>query len=328
MKVPGTQLVFILFMISFSIAGCLEDDDNGKDGSVPSVIQAPVWMPGNYWIYYFTTQDDTDIATRMVVAPDDGTNYLVGTASAEEARRHAVLNYNPLLGRVELNNFSVYEEGEPQPLFMFPLEKGKSWSFSFLDVEGWQASVESIEKVNIPAMGETVIVNIHAEAPGGEVMDYSFDMAAGWVHLMRARDNTGGIIVNMTLISYGSGFSGEVHFMRGLDLFDEEYSSSAGSPVVDVYDTFLDSGHPDHGDFDTLVIYLNIRIGGSSGGFFSLKDHASNEVFLRTFSSNENTNELHEVEDEAGEYEINVNLDGNCDLRIRIAGGIWDTWTV
>jgi len=318
----------ILALILTGISGCLDEENGSDDKDLPSTVQAPVWEVGKYWVYAFTTPDEEDIATRMVVAPDDGTNHLVGAASAEEARRHAILNYNPILGRVELNNFSVYENGEPQPLFMFPLQKGNSWSFSFLGVENWQATVVSIEKADIPSMGEPIIVSIHADAPGGEIMDYSYDMNAGWVHLMRATDAQGETIVNMTLTSYGTGHSGQVYFMRGANHFDERYSSSPGSPVVDVYDTFVDSGHPDHGDFDTLVIYLNYRIGESSGGSLSIKDHASNEVYSRIWSSQGEDNDLDDIEDEAGEYSVTVNLDGSCDLRVRIAGGIMYSWDV
>lgn len=320
--------MLILLLILSGIAGCLDDEGSDNDDDVPSTIQAPVWETGKYWVYAFTTPDETDIATRLVVAPDDGVNHQIGAASEEEARRHAVLNYNPLLGRVEMNNFSVYENGEPQPLFQFPLKRGNTWSFSFLGVENWLARVESIESTFIPATGDTIIVDIHAEAPGGEVMDYSFDVSAGWVHLIRARDSSGTMIVNMTLVSHGTGYSGQVHFMRGLNLFDETYSSSPASPVVDAYDTYLDSGHPDHGDFDTLVIYMNILIGESSGGSLSIKDHASDEAFVRPFSSSENTNELREIEDQAGEYSVTVNLQGSCELRVRIAGGIMYTWDV
>ena len=322
--------LMILLLLFTGITGCLDDEGSNGDDNVPSSIPAPVWETGKFWVYAFTPPDATDVASRLGVGPDsdDGINHQIGVADPEEARRHAILNYNPLLGRVEKNNFSVYENGEPQPIFQFPLKVGNTWSFTFLEVEGWQARVESIEKTNIPATGDTVIVDIHAEAPGGEIMDYSFDMAAGWVHLIRAKDASGNMMVNMTLVSHGTGYSGQIHFMRGLNLFDESYSSSGASPVGDAYSTFLDSGHPDHGDFDTLVIYLNIHIGEGSGGSLSIKDHASDEVFIRTYSSAEDRNELADIEDQAGEYSVTVNLDGNCDLRVRIAGGIMYTWDV
>lgn len=321
-KMP--QLILILVLVLSGLTGCMEEESGDDNDDVPSSVSAPVWTVGKFWVYAFTTPDETDLVTRMVVAPDDGTNHNVGAASPEEARRHAILNYNPLLGRVELGNFSVYENGEPQKLFDFPLRVGNTWAFSFLGVEGWQATVQSIQEATIPAMGETVLVNIRAQGPGGEVMEYSFDVAAGWVHLMRAWTSTGDTIVNMTLVSHGSGHSGTVSFMRGLNLYDETYSA----PAVDVYDTFLDSGHPDHGDFDTLVIYLNYRIGGGSSGSLSIKDNGASEVYTSTWTAEETDNDLDDIADESGEYSVTVNLEGSCDLRVRIAGGIMYTWDV
>ena len=319
------QLIIVLALVLSGFAGCLEEESgNDDDDNVPSSIPAPLWEVGKFWVYAFATPDETDIAARMVVAPDDGTNHLIGAASAEEARRHAILNYNPLLGRVELGNFSVYENGEPQSLFLFPLSVGNTWTFNFLEVEGWQASVESIRKASIPAMGDTILVNIRATAPGGETMEYSFDVTAGWVHLMRAWTASGDTIVNMTLVSHGSGHSGTVYFMRGYNHFDETYSA----PAVDVYDTFLDSGHPDHGAFDTLVIYLNYRIGSGSSGSMTLKDNEAAEAYTKTWTAEETDNQLDSVVDHSGEYSVTVNLEGSCDLRVRIAGGIMYSWDV
>ncbi len=155
-------------------------------------------------------------------------------------------------------------------------------------------------------------------------MEYSFDLAAGWIHLMRAWTPSGDTLVNMTLVSHGSGHTGTVYFMRGYNHFDEVYSS----PAVDVYDTFLDSGHPDHADFDTLVIYLNYRIGGGSSGSLSVKDNTATEAFSKTWTAEETDNHLAAIADQSGEYSVTVNLEGSCDLRVRIAGGIMYSWDV
>ena len=326
MKNRLLPMLLILSIFIPALTGCIDDDDD--EDSVPSTIHAPVWEPGKFWIYVFSTPDEMDIATRMVVAPDDGTNHLVGAADPNDARLHGVLNYNPLLGRIRMEDFGVYEKGVPQPLFTFPMKKGTTWNFSFLDVDGWEAKVESIKKADIPASGKTIIVGIHAEAPGGEVMDYSFDTSAGWVHLMRARDSQGNPMVNMTLVSHGSGYSGEVYFIRGRDLYDEDYSSTPASPLVDVYDTFLDEGHPKYGDFDRLIIYLNVRTKENSGGSLTLRDHESTAAYHFVITPERNGNHIDDIPDESGNWTLVVNLDGNSYLRIRVAGGIWDTWEV
>lgn len=318
--------IFIILLLA-AAPGCLDDDDD-DDAKVPASIPAPKWEVGMFWVYAFTTPDETDLVTRMVVAPDDGENHLVGTPSEEEARRHGVLNYNPLLGRVRLGSFSVYEAGVPQPLFLFPLTRDARWTFSFLGVSGWQARVESITRTVIPATGETVIVAIRAEGPGGEVMEYSFDTSAGWVHLMRARHADGTVMVNMTLVSHGSGFSGTAYFIRGYDLFDHEYASTPLNPVVSVYDSFLDAGHPRHGAFDRLIIFLNANVQSNSGGTLALRDHASTTAWLKTIGPNTRGTSLDDIPNVSGNWTLEVNLEGNTHVRLRVAGGIWYQWDV
>ncbi len=319
------SLTIAIFLLLTILSGCIENDDD-DDEDTPSSIPAPVWNPGKYWVYTFTTQDEMDLVNRMVVAQDDGENHLVGTADENHARLHGVLNYNPLLGRVRLNDYAVYEKGEPQPLFMFPLTKTSSWSFAFLDVDLWEARVASIESADIPGRGDTVLVNIHAESPEGDLMDYSFDTAAGWVYMMRASKADGEVIVNMTLVSHGSGHTGQVFFVRGRDLYDGDFSSPP--PVVEAHDTFLDSGHPSYGDFDRLIIYLNVISGGGSAGSLSLRDHESNLGWHFIVNEDSNGNHITDIPDESGNWTLEVNLEGNTYVRIRVAGGIWYTWDV
>ena len=53
---------------------------------------------------------------RLVVATtdveEDGTAYMLAISSIGEARRHAVLNHNPFLGRITHEHLSPFENGE------------------------------------------------------------------------------------------------------------------------------------------------------------------------------------------------------------------------
>ena len=90
-------LAFSVILLGTSFGGCLGDrliSDDGDDVS----ISAPVWNKGYYWEYGIKTSD-IEISTTMIVAIDDDSNdYYIGTASLIDAKRHAVLNYNPALG--------------------------------------------------------------------------------------------------------------------------------------------------------------------------------------------------------------------------------------
>ena len=70
---------------------------------------------GDWWLYTFSTPDYSDDTARLVVAStseEDGTAYMLAISSLTEARRHAVLNHNPFLGRITHSDL-VLSKTEP-----------------------------------------------------------------------------------------------------------------------------------------------------------------------------------------------------------------------
>jgi len=318
--------IFLLFL-ALAMAGCL--DSNGDDDDVPSTVEKPDWLPGRNWVYTFQTPEFDQLASTLVVAPDDGTNHQVGISTITDARRHAVLNFNPILGRVKMDDMAIYEKGEPQILFSFPLKKDSSWSFSLLDVEGFDAVVTDFDSADLPGTGKTTLVSVEAVAPTGEMLLYVYDTEAGWLRSLEFVDSQGEVALEMTLVSFGEGFSGEVYFVRGKDLYDEEYTSTAGSPVLEVYDSFVDSGHENYGDFDNLIYFLEVDSTGGGSGSVNLKDHTEESGLFRPFGSGSTISDLGTVPSSSGNWTVEINLEGNVGIfRMRIAGGLEYSWTV
>ena len=325
------SLIIILFLLISGMAGCIDFGDDGGDGSVPSTVHKPDWLPGRYWTYSFSTLEFDELSSKLVVAPDDGTNHLIGISTLLDARRHAVLNFNPILGRVKMDDMAIYEKGEPQLLFAFPLKKDSSWSFSLLDVEGFNAMVTDIGSADLPGTGKTTLVSVEAVAPSGEMLLYVYDTEAGWLRSLEFMDSFGVTNLKMTLVSlvsFGGDFSGEVYFVRGKDLYDGEHSSTAGSPVVEVYDSFVDSGHENYGDFDNLIYFLEVETGGGASGSVNLKDHTEESGLFRSFGPDSTISDLGTVPSSSGNWTVEINLEGNTYFRMRIAGGIEYIWNV
>ena len=295
---------------------------------IPSEISTPNWEYGKYWTYSFKTPEIEDVISRIVVASDDGTDYLIGVASRLDAQRHAVLNYNPMLVRITMENFSIYEKGIPQPLFSFPLRKNTQWTFSMFDVEEFKARVVSIRTFDLPISGQTTLVNIEATASSGESLTYSYDTSAKWIHSLVFEDSSGNVLLDMKLISYGLGFVGEVYFVRATDLFSDVYNSKRGSPAIDLYNSFLDQGHPNWGDWDYLVYYYEVITEENSGGTLTVADPLSKEAMKRVFGPNTFESTLGTIPSESGEWKVTIALGGDSYLRLRIAGGIEYIWTV
>jgi hypothetical protein len=321
--------IVLLLALSFMAGYYLSSTDvlDWQDGT-PDSVKQPEWEVGQYWVYAFTTPDVENTIAKIVVTETDAENYHLGISSRLDAQRHAVLNYNPMLGRITKENLGLYEEGVPQTVLLFPLEKGKTWRFTMMGMEGLDTKVTSIEKTKIPGEDETVIVDIRAEGSGGEVLKYSYDTSAEWFRSMVLTTSAGDELLRMTLISYGTGYRGEAYFIRGLDLYDRSFSSSTGSPEVDLYDTFIDQGHPQWGPFDSLIYFYSVKTGGGSNGVMTIRDHSTTTTVRKEFQSGVEENGFGSINSNAGEWGVTVILRGGCDLKLMIAGGIEYSWTI
>ena len=151
------------------MSGCLGGgfSNNTEDISMSS----PIWIKSDFWEYSVKTSN-LEISTTMVVSiDDDATDYYVGAGSLEDAKRHAVLNHNPALGRVQISDFAVYENNEPQKIIDFPLKTSKSWSFSLYGENEFVASVLEIENG---------LAEISAVSDSGARISYIFSQEARW----------------------------------------------------------------------------------------------------------------------------------------------------
>ena len=156
----------VMLILIMPLTGCTGITSGITGSSDDEEISVPTWEIGDYWLYTFSTPDYSDDTTRLVVATTDieeqGTAYMLAISSIGEARRHAVLNHNPFLGRITHEGLSPFENGEAKNVLDFPLTKNKAWSFSLFDNE-WNAVVSSID---------SSIASIRATANDGSTIDY------------------------------------------------------------------------------------------------------------------------------------------------------------
>ena len=159
-------LVALFWGSTFS--GCLDSDLFSNNDE--KIIVAPTWTKGDFWQYSVKTQN-MEISTTMVVSiDDDATDYYVGAGSLEDAKRHAVLNHNPALGRVQISNFAVYENNVPQNIIDFPLKSDKSWSFNL-----YGEDFVAIVLTNI--RDENTDIEISATSNSGATILYHYDLS-------------------------------------------------------------------------------------------------------------------------------------------------------
>ena len=318
MKVRGVLALILLIVTSFG--GCIGGSEEGE-GATEGQLAVPTWEVGDWWLYTFSTPDFSDDTARLVVAStdeEDATANMLAISSLTEARRHAVLNHNPFLGRITHSDLSPFENGEPQQVLKFPLEEGGSWTFTLFSIE-WSALVLDHYDSSISIM---------ATSSDGSRLDYIYDSEVGFFSEFIWKDPNGTENLRMRLSDMGEGHSGDVYFVRGGDLFSETYVDPGTDFVF--RDTFLVSDHPSDGGWDEMIYFLDAECGSGSTISLTLRDHMSVSALERVWlpgSSEMGT--LGTISYPSEEYTLTATFSGgSAYLRLIIAGGITESWSL
>ncbi len=308
-------------MLSLSMAGCLEGpsiSSNGMGDTTEAELALPVWEVGDQWLYTFTTPQFGEDSARLVVAEvdEDEGLYRVGISNEREAQRHAVINHNPFLGRITMDGLSVYEQGTAQPVFNFPWEEDSIWTFTLFG-QAWSASTVSIYNG---------VVNVVAQSDEQHRLTYAFSGRQGFLSSLVWTDDGSVEQLRMTLTQSKSGYEGDVYFYQARDLLDSLYEENDN----DIYDSFLDSGHPDGEDWDVLVWYLDVDIAAGGSGTLTMKDHQGASPLTRAWGSGATEKgAIGTIPSLSGDYSLTVTLRGQASsLHLKVAGAIVTQWTL
>ena len=310
----------VILFFSTMLSGCTALENNTNSNS-DNVIDVPTWEIGENWLYTFTTPEYSDDTAKLVVASDneeEGTAYMLTISSLTEARRHAVLNHNPFLGRMTHSDLSTYENGVPQLVMDFPLELSKSWTYTLFDME-WNANVISIDQ-NIAV--------IQASSDEGSKLIYSYDAEIEFFRMFTWTDNENIEQLKMMFVEKGDIYSGDVYFVRGGDLYSNTWQSNG--PDIEIEDSFLVSNHPNDGEWDEMIYFLDAECGsGSSSITLTLRDHLSATALFRAYGpGSSELGTLGTIPYPTEEYTLTATLTGDSMLRLIFAGGITQSWTL
>jgi len=305
-------------LMATALSGC-----SGISGIVggSDSVEVPTWEVGDWWLYTFSTPDYTDDTARLVVASvseENNTSYMLAISSLTEARRHAVLNHNPFLGRMTQEDLSAYENDEAQTVMDFPLEEDKTWGFTLFSLE-WSASVWSIS-------GNSVTIG--ANADDGSHLEYVYDGDVGFFSTFVWTDSSGVQQMRMMLADSGEGHSGDVYFVRGGDLYSDVWEDTG--PDIEVRDTFFVSDHPSDGEWDEMIYFLDAECGGGSSTIsLTLRDHGSLSALERIWGPGASeSGTLGTIPYPSEEYTLTATFTGDTYLRLKIAGGITTSWSL
>ena len=319
-RLKAPFLVLLLLCTSV-LAGCVSDSESAQeaDTTTDDQKQLPVWEVGDNWLYTFITPQFGEDSARLVVADvrtDDGL-FMLGISSEGEAQRHAVINHNPFLGRVTMDGLSVYENGDPQPVFNFPWMVGNSWDFRLLG-QDWTATTNNIYNGD---------VTVSATSTEDHELSYVFSGSQGFIKSLLWTDNEGIDHLEMNLNQKKTGYTGDVFFYRAGDIHDNLYEEND----QEIYDTFLDDGYSPNEVWDTLVWYLDVEISQQGGsGSLSIKDHQGASPLTRAWGAGSTEKgSFGTIPSNSGDHSITVTVRGQDSfVHLKVAGALVRSWTL
>ena len=314
-------LLVLLLLCTSVLAGCVSDSESAQeaDTTTDDQKQLPVWEVGDNWLYTFITPQFGEDSARLVVADvrtDDGL-FMLGISSEGEAQRHAVINHNPFLGRVTMDGLSVYENGDPQPVFNFPWMVGNSWDFRLLG-QDWTAPTDNIYNGD---------VTVSASSTEDHELSYVFSGSQGFIKSLLWTDNEGIDHLEMNLNQKKTGYTGDVFFYRAGDIHDNLYEEND----QEIYDTFLDDGYSPNEVWDTLVWYLDVEISQQGGsGSLSIKDHQGASPLTRAWGAGATEKgSFGTIPSNSGDHSITVTVRGQDSfVHLKVAGALVRSWTL
>ena len=310
--------LLMLLVLGGLWTGCLsDDDDEQKMETAP--IETPQWVIGQWWLYTIVTPEFSDEAVRLVVADDqteNATAYVITTAEIAQARRHAVLNHNPFLGRILKDNLSTFENGAPQSVLSFPLIEGAAWDFTLFSTQ-WNATVRSVDLTSKTA-------DINAVAADGASLFYRYDADVGWFQSLTWTDAGGIEQVKMSYADGGLNHTGEVYFIRAGDLYAGEWDG----PDIEVRETLLVGSHPRDGDWDDVIYFLDAECQGGTITF-SLRDNSALSGAEGSWGPGESEyGTIGVIPSPSDEYLLALSMTGSSHFRLLIAGAVLETYSL
>ena len=165
-----------------------------------------------------------------------------------------------------------------------------------------------------------------ATSSDGSRLDYVFNSESGFFSSFIWKDNTGLELLRMMLSDSGTGHSGDVYFVRGGDLFSNIWEDTGND--AELRDTFLVNDHPNDGEWDEMIYFLDAESGSGSSITMTLRDHMSVSVLERFWGPGASEmGTLGTIPYPSGEYTFTATFTGGSTyLRVRIAGGITESW--
>lgn len=190
---------------------------------------APVWNVGDWWEYDIAYTSGESFTSKVVVAADDGTNYLLTSDNRDLVARASFTHY-PTFGPVTKADLKHKIHGADVSFLQFPV-KNASYEMPFRqDTFAMTTSLATLETGRGPVEGFATTMR--------NVADGRIRISHGWspeakyfTNLTFDFDGTAPIDVTFTLKDWGSNFTGTLPVLEFTDLVDRIFPVVPLPPV-------------------------------------------------------------------------------------------------
>ena len=308
MRSRTRALLLTGLLAALALSGCTGDDgdadpdDNGTDPDPGGYTQAQrdaagrftPWTLSDHWVYDMQVRGLGRFdQTKLVFYEERGPEYVVGAPTYDEALYHAVFSVNPILGRIHKDLLSPHERGEHAHMYPFHrdpiITDGERWTTIFYEN---QVSLEATFDPAIPTpTGPEKGYRIHGEnADGTFRIDYDYVPAVKWFTRFAVEDPDG-VVFDIALAEFGTGYSGGAYFIRAKDFLHETIESEG---LLQTTRTFrVEDAHVADKRVESFAVSADIDMKSGIDATLILRDPQNAEIWRKTFN-----------DPQSGEYNI------------------------
>lgn len=227
-------LALALLMLAGAFAGCLARGAPERD---PDLVQAVAgtramsWEPGNFWAYRAVFDEEVTFEATLIVHRVDGLGFHLGSnASAGffglPFTGNVTPSLNPRIGPDEW------------PLYQFPLEDGKSWTYSMWGHTATTTAFAAL--VTLPDGTQAPGFTFESRAYGQLFARYDYTSATGWfTRLELIEPSDGHHVLDVTLTAFGPDYGQAYYVEEPIRTVHLTCPAAPGEIAIDVPDGFL-----------------------------------------------------------------------------------------
>lgn len=225
-------LLIALLFLAGALSGCLARGERD-----PELVQAVAgtramsWAPGNYWAYKAVFDEEFAFEATLIVHRVDALGFHLGSNAS------AGFFGLPFTGNVS-SSLNPRIGPDEWPLFQFPLEDGKSWTYSMWGHSATTTAFAAL--VDVPGVGQVPGFTFESRAYGQLFARYDYTSVTGWfTRLELIEPSDGHRVLDVTLTAYGPDYGQAYYVEEAIRTVRITCPAAPGELTIEIPDGYL-----------------------------------------------------------------------------------------